>query len=150
MMKYVSDAEIEAIEFTRHPYNLQIATFDDAQDLELLRAFVGHVFWGKLDYLAKCVANAYGCGFEVLSSRYDDEFDPDEENWTGVQISNDFGDEPIVLSKPAYERFCLRLLDFAEASAKAENSPILSEPVWSEVIENRERLRARLELGELE
>ncbi len=80
----------------------------------------------------------------MISSRYDDEFDPDEERWTGVQISNDFGDEPIVISISAYEIFCLRLLDFAETTAKMENLPILNEPVWSEIIENRERLRARL------
>jgi hypothetical protein len=144
-MKYVPDAEIESIEFTRHPEPLDIATFDNARDLELLRAFTWNVSWSKLHYLAECVVKSWGCGFEVLTSRYEDEFDSGEENWTGVQISNDFGDEPIVISVRAYEHFCLRLLDFAENLAKEENQPILNDPIWLTIVEKRERLRSRLQ-----
>lgn len=149
-MMYISDAEVAVIKLIRHPYSLQIATFNDFQNLELLRAFSGHVSWNKLAYLAECVSNSHGCGFEVLNSRYEEEFDLGEEQWIGVQISNDFGDDPIVLSVQAYESFCLKLLDFAETVAKAENNPILAEPIWSKIIADRECLRVRVETGDFQ
>lgn len=35
-MKYISGAEVESIEFTRHANDLQIATFDATQNLGML------------------------------------------------------------------------------------------------------------------
>ncbi len=124
-MKYIPDSEIESLSFTRNPDNLRIASFPRVMELDLLLSFVWYVTWKDLAFFSECTAKSTGCGFEVTGSRYDDEFDLDEERWTGVQISNSFDDEPIVLSTQAYENFCLRLLDFAEAVAKTENQPIL-------------------------
>jgi hypothetical protein len=143
-MKNILDQEIERIELTRS-LDSNIVDFTSESDLILLHYFVRSVRWSALDFFSGCVVKAVGCGFEAVGSQYDDDLEPDDEPYTGVQIYCQFEDEPIVLSRRAYETLCLRVLDFAETVAKAADQPILTQPVWSKIIADRECLRARLE-----
>ncbi|XGV98001.1 MAG: hypothetical protein ACAF41_03505 [Leptolyngbya sp. BL-A-14] len=145
-MENIPDWEIESIKLTRSSDFSKIVDFIPQSNLYLLQSFIQNINWNNLRFFSMCAAEGVGCGFEVISSHYDDDLEPDEEPYTGVQITSWIGDEPtIVLSREAYESFCLRILNFADAVARTENQPILKQPVWSEISKNREQLKTRLE-----
>lgn len=147
MTRYILDSEVDSIILERHSDKDYVARFSaTSPELDLLNGFLGHLRWEDLDFFAMCIARGAGCGFDVTSTHYDNELEPNEEPFAGVKIYDDF-EEDVVLSRQAYERFCLRVLDFAETVAKAEDQPILTQPVWSKIIADRECLRARLEVN---
>jgi hypothetical protein len=146
MMKYIPDVEVASIALIQNTQNHKPGIVDfstHSHNLAPLHLFATSINWNNLDLFAYCAARSIGCGFEIAGSYYDDDLEPDEESFVGVKIWEITG-ESIVVSRQAFEGFCLQVLTLTKAIAQAENLSILDKPIWAEILDSQEMLRERL------
>lgn len=139
----ISDTTIDSVTFTRNTSHSGIADIVVTKELRPLEVFFWEITWQNLAFFANCVADGIGCGFEMSDAQYDDDLEPDEEPFEGVRVTNHMDNESIVLSRSGYEQLALRFLELCIQTAETENQTIRSEPVWLQILEARERLKAR-------
>ncbi|MBD2208107.1 hypothetical protein H6G33_37540 [Calothrix sp. FACHB-1219] len=142
-MNYISDLTVDSITFTPSTTHAGIVDIDAPEGLRPLQAFFWAISWNNLVFFANCVADGIGCGFEVANTQYDDDLEPDEEQFEGVCVNSQMDDESIVLSRHAFEELALRFLDLCISIAQEQDQPIQHQPAWSKLLEYRDRLKAR-------
>jgi hypothetical protein len=142
-MNYISDLTVDSITFTPSTTHAGIVDIDAPEGLRPLQVFFWEISWNYLVFFASCVADGIGCGFEVSNTQYDDDLEPDEEQFEGVRVNSSMDNESIVVSRLAFEKLALRFLDLCISIANEQDKPLQYEPAWSKLLDCRDRLKAR-------
>lgn len=143
----ISKVDVQNINFTCNIKHSGIADIDGDKKLRPLRIFFWEITWNNLLFFAECVADEVGCGFEMSGSQYDDDIEPNEEPYEGVQVTEYMEDTSVILSRNAYHELALRFLDFCIEIAKKEDQPIYKGPKWSELLHYHELIRKKVRLN---